>query len=72
MGTPMPDPEQPGPPPIEEQRHVFVVRFWQETDAHGARFWRGYITHIPSNAQVHVQQISQLNDFLRRYLQLPE
>lgn len=68
----MPDPEQPAPAPIEEQRHVFVARFWQETDTRGVRFWRGHITHIPSSAHASVERLAQLEAFLRRYLELPE
>jgi hypothetical protein len=60
------------PKPVEEQAHVFVVKFWQEVDTGQQVFWRGHITHIPTNVRASVQNMAQLRLFLERYIHLPE
>jgi hypothetical protein len=58
--------------PVEEQSHVFVVKFWKETDLFRTAFWRGHVTHIPSNHRIYVQSIAEVGAFIERYIRMPE
>jgi hypothetical protein len=58
--------------PIEEQTHVFIVKVWKETDPPGSAFWRGHITHIPSNNRVYIQHLADIDTFIKHYIQMPE
>lgn len=45
---------------------TFVVRFWRETPAGGAR-WRGQIEHVQSGEKAAFLDIETMQRFLRRF-----
>ena len=53
--------ESPPVPPVS----TFVVRFWQEWSAAGAR-WRGRVEHVQSGESAAFLNLDEMLDFVRR------
>lgn len=57
---------------IDDDRHAFVIRLWQEPregDAADHR-WRGTIEHIPSGNRSPVAEMADITSFINQRLQL--
>lgn len=50
----------------ESKTQSFIVRIWREEDGHST--WRGHITHVPSGEKKYFQELSDITNFIKRYL----
>lgn len=47
----------------------FIVKLWLEAgDETGKAVWRGYITHVPGGERRYLKRLSDIKDFIGRYL----
>ena len=48
----------------------FIVKIWLEelAGANGPAVWRGHITHVPSGARRHIQDLEAIARFMAPYL----
>jgi hypothetical protein len=57
----------------ESSIHSFVIKLWLEETAEEAgrarQAWRGYITHVPSEARRYIQDLDEITDFIAPYLE---
>ncbi len=56
---------------FEPNRHVFILRIWREPrEIEGAELeWRGVIEHVPTGERRYFNELNDVVDFLRPYLQ---
>jgi len=54
----------------ESTLHSFIVKLWLDYEGgkKGRRVWRGYITHVPSGAQRYLNSLSDIEEFIKEYL----
>ena len=54
----------------ESKVHSFIVKLWlDETDEEsGKPVWHGYITHVPDGERRYLKKLSEVVDFIKRYL----
>jgi hypothetical protein len=54
----------------ESKVHSFIVKIWLEEvgDETENAFWRGHITHVPSGERRYLKGLSDISDFIERYL----
>ena len=54
----------------ESKVHSFVVKLWLEEsgDEPAKVNWHGYITHVPGGERRYVKRLSEISDFIGRYL----
>ncbi|HKU75353.1 MAG TPA: hypothetical protein VJR02_15690 [Pyrinomonadaceae bacterium] len=54
----------------ESTLHSFIVKIWidEQDGKSGRRVWRGYVTHVPSGAQRYLKCLSDIEDFIKEYL----
>ena len=50
-----------------DERHIFVIKFWQESEADHP-VWRGRITHVISDESLHFVHLREIQMFIGRYL----
>lgn len=55
----------------ETKVHSFIVKLWLEEadDETGKAVWRGYVTHVPDGERRYLKRLSDLIDFIGRYLE---
>jgi hypothetical protein len=55
---------------FESSTSSFIVKVWLEDpdDTNDSPFWRGHITHVPSNERVYVQNLEDISRFIASYL----
>jgi hypothetical protein len=55
----------------ESKVHSFVVKLWlEESGDEPARIdWHGYITHVPGGERRYLKRLSDVSDFIARYLE---
>jgi hypothetical protein len=55
----------------EFRAHSFIVKVWVEEEAnkHGNPVWHGHITHVPGGEQRYLRSLSQIQSFVKPYLQ---
>jgi hypothetical protein len=54
----------------ESKAQSFIVKLWLE-EAGGVRgkaVWRGYITHVPGGERRYLRNLSDISDFIGRYM----
>jgi hypothetical protein len=49
---------------IEEDQHLFVVRFWLETRRGKPASWRGMVEHIHHGRKIYFASLQNLTDFI--------
>ena len=51
--------------------HSFVIRMWLEEKAVGLehRKWRGHITHVPSNQRRYFDDLEDIKQIVKSYLE---
>lgn len=54
----------------EPKVHSFIVklRLEEAVDESGKAVWRGYVTHVPDGERCYLKQLSDLVDFIGRYV----
>jgi hypothetical protein len=54
----------------ESTLHSFIVKLWLEDEDRnaGRRVWRGYVTHVPSGAHRYLKCLSDIEEFIKEYL----
>jgi len=54
----------------ESTLHSFIVKLWlDDLDRKtGRRLWHGHVTHVPSGAQRYLKRLSDIDDFIKEYL----
>ena len=54
------------------QSHSFVLKVWPDpdTDRVPEEAWRGRITHLPSNAELHFTEVEKAFTFIRSQLSI--
>ena len=54
----------------ESKVHSFIVKLWVEeaVDEKTKSVWRGYITHVPDGERRYLKRLSDITDFIARYL----
>jgi len=57
---------KPTSPPL----NTFIIRFWREQGAEGAR-WHGQIQHVQSGERISFADEETLLSFIRRWVQTP-
>jgi hypothetical protein len=53
---------------IQPRSHAFVIRVWLER-AEEEEVWRGYITHLETEARHHFVELSEIARFIGEHLQ---
>jgi hypothetical protein len=54
----------------ESKVHSFVVKLWLEESDDEARIdWHGYITYVPGGERRYLKRLSDVSDFIARYLE---
>jgi len=55
----------------ESTLHSFIVKLWldDQDGKKGQRVWRGYITHVPSGAHRYLKRLSDIDAFIKEYLE---
>ncbi|HEY2962159.1 MAG TPA: hypothetical protein VGJ37_07055 [Pyrinomonadaceae bacterium] len=54
----------------ESKVHSFIVKLWLDETADKSRkpAWHGYITHVPDGERRYLKRLSEMVDFVKRYL----
>lgn len=54
--------------------HSFIVRLWSEADGEEPTrfFWRGYITHVPSETRRYLRDLNEIVSFIATCLEAEE
>jgi hypothetical protein len=54
----------------ESKVHSFIVKLWlDESDEKSEQpVWHGYITHVPDGERRYLKKLSEVVDFIKRYL----
>jgi hypothetical protein len=54
----------------ETKVHSFIVKLWLEEagDETGRAVWRGYVTHVPDGERRYLKKLSDLIEFIVRYM----
>jgi hypothetical protein len=55
---------------FEDKTHSFIVKVWLEETASEVNHtvWRGHITHVPSNQRRYIKDLSEIERFIKPYL----
>jgi len=54
----------------ESKVHSFIVKLWldEADEESGKPVWHGYITHVPDGERRYLKKLSEVVDFIKRYL----
>ena len=54
----------------ESKAQSFIVKLWFEEAGEGRAkaVWRGYITHVPGGERRYLKKLSDISDFIGRYV----
>ena len=54
----------------ESTLQSFIVKLWldDQDGKKGRRVWRGYVTHVPSGAHRYLKRLSDIDEFIKEYL----
>jgi len=54
----------------ESTLHSFIVKLWldDQDGKKGREVWRGQVTHVPSGAHRYLKRLSDIDEFIREYL----
>jgi hypothetical protein len=57
--------------PSEQNTQVFIIRIWREPweIEEAEPEWRGVIEHVPSGERRYMQNLNEISDFIRPYLE---
>jgi hypothetical protein len=55
----------------EARSHSFVIRIWRERSGSRA-LWRGYVTHVMTDARLHFERLPEIVPFIQRHLESGE